>query len=186
MDGNALVWKCATVGTVIPGLCAQIPARKPRRPWYPKCRTCEYCEVIRLRVSYNRLLDAIVNLLEENDSIPFGSLFRGMASRQEIVCTFLALLELIRLKQVIVEVLDFLGSDDGRGEADCDVTDAFVCLLTAERNDLLERLPDDYQDVIDSIAIDLREAVRNPELGAGFGATPEILLSRARSLSPPQ
>ena len=34
------------------------------------------------------------------EPVAFSALFRAMAARAEIVCTFLALLELIRLKQV--------------------------------------------------------------------------------------
>ncbi|MFC1497022.1 segregation and condensation protein A [Verrucomicrobiota bacterium] len=47
-------------------------------------------------------IDAILHIVAEKDKLAFASLFGDMASRHEITCTFLALLELIRLRQVSV------------------------------------------------------------------------------------
>lgn len=45
-------------------------------------------------------IEAIMNALAGRDSIPFSSLFEHMAHRQDIVCTFLAILELIKMRQI--------------------------------------------------------------------------------------
>ena len=45
-------------------------------------------------------IDHIIHVLEKGDAVSFAALFSGKTSRAEIVCTFLALLELIRLKQI--------------------------------------------------------------------------------------
>ena len=45
-------------------------------------------------------IDAILATLKRDEQVVFSSLFRAGATRAEIVCTFLALLELIRLRQV--------------------------------------------------------------------------------------
>ena len=45
----------------------------------------------------------ITKVLQEAASITFDSLFRDLASRSEIVVTFLALLELVRTKEVLVQ-----------------------------------------------------------------------------------
>lgn len=45
-------------------------------------------------------IESIMNALAGKESIPFSAIFEHMAHRQEIVCTFLAILELIRLRQI--------------------------------------------------------------------------------------
>ena len=40
-------------------------------------------------------------MIAERGSVRFGELFAGAASRTEVICTFLALLELIRLHQLV-------------------------------------------------------------------------------------
>lgn len=47
-------------------------------------------------------IEVTLSAVRERDELLFTSLFEGMASRQEIVCTFLAVLELIRLSQISV------------------------------------------------------------------------------------
>ena len=47
-------------------------------------------------------IDHLINQLKQNRAITFAALFNNMASRAEIICTFLALLELARLRQVSV------------------------------------------------------------------------------------
>jgi len=47
-------------------------------------------------------IDAILHSVARGESMKFSDLFAGIASRVEIVVTFLALLELIRLKQIRV------------------------------------------------------------------------------------
>ncbi|HZT23834.1 MAG TPA: segregation/condensation protein A [Verrucomicrobiae bacterium] len=46
-------------------------------------------------------IEFIVKTLSERGAVKFSELFAGAASRGEVVCTFLALLELIRLKQLV-------------------------------------------------------------------------------------
>ena len=46
-------------------------------------------------------IELIRNLLLERGSVKFSELFEKAANRAEVVCTFLALLELIRLKQLV-------------------------------------------------------------------------------------
>src|SRR6187401_2009456 len=43
----------------------------------------------------------VVRVMTERDSVRFSELFEDAMSRSEVVCTFLALLELIRLKQLV-------------------------------------------------------------------------------------
>jgi len=46
-------------------------------------------------------IEFIVNTIAEKGAVKFSELFASAASRPEVVCTFLALLELIRLKQLV-------------------------------------------------------------------------------------
>ena len=45
-------------------------------------------------------IEFVLKLLSERGSVKFSELFESAANRSEVVCTFLALLELIRLKQL--------------------------------------------------------------------------------------
>ncbi|MCX6996783.1 MAG: segregation/condensation protein A [Kiritimatiellaeota bacterium] len=45
-------------------------------------------------------IEAITARLQTEERLSFAGLFSHMASRHEIVCTFLAVLELIRMRQV--------------------------------------------------------------------------------------
>jgi segregation and condensation protein A len=46
-------------------------------------------------------IEYVLNTVRQNEKVAFSSLFVNMATRHEIVCTFLAMLELIRLRQVV-------------------------------------------------------------------------------------
>jgi segregation and condensation protein A len=46
-------------------------------------------------------IEFILKIISERGSVRFAELFESAASRSEVVCTFLALLELIRLKQLV-------------------------------------------------------------------------------------
>jgi segregation and condensation protein A len=46
-------------------------------------------------------IESILKIITERGAVKFSELFEGAASRPEVVCTFLALLELIRLKQLV-------------------------------------------------------------------------------------
>ena len=52
------------------------------------------------RFSVSEKIDTILQRVEAGGRIPFSDLFGAIASRLEVVVTFIALLELIRLKQV--------------------------------------------------------------------------------------
>ena len=45
-------------------------------------------------------IDVILDLVRTRKEVPFSKLFGERAGRHEIICTFLALLELIRLRQI--------------------------------------------------------------------------------------
>ena len=90
--------------------------------------------------------------------------------------------DLRRLKTALSDLLTFLGSPGGFTDPNCAAVDSFFCLLSVERDELMDRLPDDFRGVIDEMGLNLGVAVRDPELAADCDATPEILLERARAL----
>ena len=47
-------------------------------------------------------IEAIVNLMRQRSAVKFSELFAEATSRTEVVVTFLAMLELIRLKQIVI------------------------------------------------------------------------------------
>jgi len=47
-------------------------------------------------------IESVLGVLREKDPVSFSSLFESATTRQEIACTFIAVLELIRLRQVRV------------------------------------------------------------------------------------
>ena len=63
----------------------------------------ELGEIFAERFTVAEKIDAILERVASGESVGFTELFDRMTSRQEIVCTFLALLELIRLRQVNVK-----------------------------------------------------------------------------------
>ena len=66
-----------------------------------KVKTEELKEIFAERYTVAEKIDTLVNMIKTREKILFGELFTGMASRHEIVCTFLAVLELMRLKQLV-------------------------------------------------------------------------------------
>jgi segregation and condensation protein A len=50
--------------------------------------------------SVSEKIEDLIKLIAEKPALKFSELFAGATSRSEVVCTFLALLELIRLKQL--------------------------------------------------------------------------------------
>jgi segregation and condensation protein A len=67
-----------------------------------KAKPEEIGEVIAERFTVADKIDAILCMVSGGKTVNFSELFGGSASRHEIVCTFLALLELIRLRQLSV------------------------------------------------------------------------------------
>lgn len=59
-------------------------------------------EIFEDRWTVSEKMELISKLLLESEPVTFSSLFSDAASRSEVIVTFLALLELIRLKQIIV------------------------------------------------------------------------------------
>jgi segregation and condensation protein A len=69
----------------------------------------DFREISDERFTVTDKIGEIIFLLKERDSVLFHELFSKAASRAEIVVTFLALLELIRLKQIRVRQGDHFG-----------------------------------------------------------------------------
>lgn len=66
-----------------------------------RVKTEELQEIFAERVTVAEKIESVMLRLREQGRIAFSQLFSGMVSRAEIVCTFLAILELIRLNQII-------------------------------------------------------------------------------------
>jgi segregation and condensation protein A len=66
-----------------------------------KVKTEELKEIFAERYTVAEKIDEIMNEIKIHDRISFSNLFLHIVSRYEIVCTFLAILELIRLKQIV-------------------------------------------------------------------------------------
>jgi segregation and condensation protein A len=65
-------------------------------------------EIFEDKWTVSEKIEQIVKLISEKATLQFSELFTDAATRPEVVCTFLALLELIRLKQLIcVQAEDF-------------------------------------------------------------------------------
>lgn len=67
-----------------------------------RARSDQIHEIFTDRYTVADKIDAILNTIRERGSIAFSTLFNETAPRHEVICTFLALLELIRLRQVRV------------------------------------------------------------------------------------
>ncbi len=65
-------------------------------------------EIFEDKWTVSEKIEALMKLIAEKSPLKFSDLFSAATSRSEVVCTFLALLELIRLKQLIcVQAVDF-------------------------------------------------------------------------------
>jgi segregation and condensation protein A len=67
-----------------------------------KVRIEEFGEIIDDRFTVVDKIEYVLGTLRERGKVTFRELFLNIATRHEIVCTFLALLELIRLRQLNV------------------------------------------------------------------------------------
>ena len=67
-----------------------------------KAKPEEIGEILAERYTVADKIDTVLYMVRHGQSVKFTSLFGETASRHEIVCTFLALLELIRLRQISV------------------------------------------------------------------------------------
>jgi segregation and condensation protein A len=65
-------------------------------------------EIFEDKWSVSEKIESLARLIAEKSPLKFSDLFSAATSRSEVVCTFLALLELIRLKQLLcVQTEDF-------------------------------------------------------------------------------
>ena len=60
-------------------------------------------DVFEEKWSVSEKIELVANLLKERQRLKFSELFEDATSRAEVVVTFLALLELIRMKQLRIE-----------------------------------------------------------------------------------
>ncbi len=65
-----------------------------------KVKKEELSEIFSERFTVGEKIDELLDEMRKRDSFSLTELFAGMASRHEVACTFLAVLELIRLKQI--------------------------------------------------------------------------------------
>jgi segregation and condensation protein A len=70
------------------------------------------------RWTVSEKIEQLMRLIAERAPLRFSELFEGLISRSEVVCTFLALLELIRLRQLVAVQPEAFGEIEiGRGPA---------------------------------------------------------------------
>ena len=69
----------------------------------------EILEIIEDEVTVNEKIALIENILKRTKKIIFSSLFHKAKSRQEMIVTFMALLELIRLKEIRIKQSSHFG-----------------------------------------------------------------------------
>ena len=65
-----------------------------------KVKKEDLTEIFADRYTVGEKVDLLISMIRNKQRVNLNSLFGGMSHRYEMVCTFLALLELIRLKQV--------------------------------------------------------------------------------------
>ncbi len=74
-----------------------------------KVKKEELKEIFGERFTVAEKIDQLIQRMRDEESITFSGLFADMVSRSEIACTFLALLELIRLKQIVARQKEAYG-----------------------------------------------------------------------------
>jgi segregation and condensation protein A len=69
------------------------------------------------KFSVSQKIEHLMKSISERPRMRFSELFEGVTSRSEVVCTFLALLELIRLRQIVAMQAEAFGEIEiGRAE----------------------------------------------------------------------
>lgn len=89
--------------------------------------------------------------------------------------------ELARVKAALVRLLEYLSSEEGRTDRNCQAVD--YLFLVEERWEpewLDDGLPQAYIDILCCGALD--DAVSAPQIAESFGCNPEQLLEEARNL----
>ncbi len=71
--------------------------------------TNEIGEIVGDSITVADKIDYILNIVKEKETVSFISLFKGEETRNGIICTFLALLELTRLRQLDLKQSDTFG-----------------------------------------------------------------------------
>lgn len=84
--------------------------------------------------------------------------------------------DLQRLKNALIDLLEFLTTPEGRTNGNCRLVDFFICL----GDFTYPELPDSFQDVIADMGGALHDTITSPEIAYNFDSTPEQLLARAR------
>ena len=74
-----------------------------------RVKTEELAEIFSDRYTVPEKIDSILNMLETEEGLSFVSLVGGVSSKHELVCIFLAVLELMRLKQIRAAQKDRFG-----------------------------------------------------------------------------
>ena len=89
------------------------------------------------------------------------------------------IVDLKQLKQSLIDLFEYLSSENGRTDQNCSAVDNFFVFddLWVERN-----LPEPFQDIFGDIP-GLHNTVSAPEIAGDFSCTPEQLLERVRQLS---
>jgi len=121
----------------------------------------------------------------KDKDLAFAWLAKADSRARELVKTVQSVLakdvlDLEVLKQSLIDLLEYLSSQNGRTDENCNAVDSFFMHdeLWLERN-----LPDPFHDVFADIAGALHDTVSAPETAKNFDSTPEQLLKRARELS---
>ena len=89
------------------------------------------------------------------------------------------IVDLKQLKQSLIDLFEYLSSENGRTDQNCNAVDNFFMFddLWVERN-----LPEPFQDIFGNMP-GLHDTVSAPEFAGNFSFTPEQLLERVRQIS---
>jgi segregation and condensation protein A len=86
-------------------------------------KTASTREIFEDKWTVSEKIEFVRNLIAERGSVKFSELFEKAANRAEVVCTFLALLELIRLKQLAcAQPEPFAEIEISQAQAPADIT----------------------------------------------------------------
>jgi hypothetical protein len=92
-------------------------------------------------------------------------------------------LEKVNLKNLrssLIELLEYLSSNEGRNDQNCSDVDKFFTLndIWLERN-----LPDSFHEIFVDISGALHDTISAPDIAKNFFSTPEQLLKRVREIN---
>lgn len=81
---------------------------------------------------------------------------------------------------LLIRLLEFLASDEGRTDANCRAVDYFFCLGDWSWG----HLPEPWESIFADLGGGLHEAVAAPDIAEALQATPDQLLERVRAAAP--